>query len=556
MADTYQFKDLPRPSKQGLYDPRFEHEACGVGLVANINGIKSHEVITQGLEVLINLGHRGACGADPETGDGAGLLVQMPHEFFARECDGLGIALPEQGDYGVGVVFLPQDAAQRVACEAIVQRVVADEGQAFLGWRDVPVSPDAIGTLAAQVMPVIRQFFVGHSPGSQDSVPLELRLYIIRRQIGRAVASSGMSERDDFYISSLSSNRVVYKGLIMAQQLEHFYHDITDEAMVTSFAMVHSRFSTNTLGAWKLAHPYRFIIHNGEINTLRGNINWMAAREAMFSSPLLGDEVKKLLPVITPGQSDTATLDNALELLLASGRSLHHAMMMLIPEAWADHIPMDQAKKDFYEYHSCLMEPWDGPALVIGTDGTRVCAILDRNGLRPCRYLVTDDDTLVMASETGVLDVPEEKVLFKWRIQPGRMFMLDTEEGRIVEDEEIKAGLSSRRPYGRWLRENKVTMEDLPEPREVPGPDFETLVERQKVFGYTREDLGMIMEPMAATGAEPVGSMGERHPPSRPVRPEPAAVQLLQAAIRSGEQPSPRCNTRGAGDVRGDVYRP
>ena len=512
MADTYQFKDLPRPTKQGLYDPRFEHEACGVGLVANINGIKSHEVITQGLEVLINLGHRGACGADPETGDGAGLLVQMPHEFFARECEGLGIALPEQGNYGVGVVFLPQDAAQRAACEAIVQRAVAEEGQSFLGWRDVPVSPDAIGTLAAQVMPVIRQFFVGRSPGSDDPAPLELRLYIIRSQIGKAVASSRMSERDDFYISSLSSNRVVYKGLIMAHQLEHFYHDITDADMVTSFAMVHSRFSTNTLGAWKLAHPCRFIIHNGEINTLRGNINWMAAREAMFSSPLLGDDVKKLLPVITPGQSDTATLDNALELLLASGRSLHHAMMMLIPEAWAEHIPMDQAKKDFYEYHSCLMEPWDGPALVIGTDGTRVCAILDRNGLRPCRYLVTDDDTLVMASETGVLDVPDEKVLFKGRIQPGRMFMLDTEEGRIVEDEEIKAGLSSQRPYGRWLRENKVTMEDLPEPRKVPGPDFETLVERQKVFGYTREDLSMIIEPMAATGAEPVGSMGNDTP--------------------------------------------
>ena len=512
MAGRYKNVDLSEPTKQGLYDPQFEHAACGVGLVANIKGIKSHTVIKQGLEVLISLGHRGASGADPETGDGAGVLVQMPHEFFAKECARLGIALPERGQYGVGAVFLPQDPAQRVECERIIERVTEEEGQKFLGWRDVPVSPDAIGTLAARIQPVIRQFFVRQAEGSKDRIPLELRLYIIRKQIEKRVTAAGMKDGPNFYICSLSSNQVVYKGLIMAYQLEHFYHDLSDETMMTSFVMVHSRFSTNTLGSWKLAHPYRYIIHNGEINTLRGNINSMAARESMFSSPLLGDEVKKLIPIITPGQSDTATLDNALELLLASGRSLPHAMMMLIPEAWADHIPMQQAKKVFYEYHSCLMEPWDGPALVIGTDGTKVCAILDRNGLRPCRYLVTRDDILVMASETGVLDIPDEKIAYKWRIQPGRMFLLDTELGRVVDDAEIKAHLSGQRPYGQWLKDYKVTMDKLPEPSHVHEPDFDTLLQRQKTFGYTLEDLRMILEPMAINGAEPVGSMGNDTP--------------------------------------------
>ena len=512
MARKYKLGLIHRLTKQGLYDPQFEHDACGVGLVANIKGIKSHSVVTQGLEALVNLGHRGACGADPETGDGAGILVQMPHEFFVQRCAELGISLPDYGHYGVGMVFLPQDSAQRRACEQMVERVVEDEGQSFLGWRDVPVSSDAIGILAASVQPVIRQFFVGRSDDLKDQFQFELKLYVIRKQIEKAVGASGMEEKDDFYISSLSYNRVVYKGLIMANQLEHFYHDIRDQAMTTSFVLVHSRFSTNTLGSWRLAHPYRFAIHNGEINTLRGNINWMTARESMFSSPSLGEDVKKLVPIVTPGQSDTATLDNALELLLASGRSLPHAMMMLMPEAWGDHLPMDQAKKDFYEYHSCLMEPWDGPALVIGTDGAKVCAVLDRNGLRPCRYLVTTDDLLVMASETGVLDVPPERVLYKDRIYPGRMFLLDTEEGRIIGDEELKIQLSARKPYGRWLKDNRVTLEELPEPAHTHDPDFDTLLERQKAFGYTLEDLRMIMEPMCIDGTEPVGSMGNDAP--------------------------------------------
>ena len=508
MSNSYTKEYTPRLSTDGLYDPSFEHEACGVGLVANIRGVKSHGVIKQGLEVLINLGHRGAAGADPETGDGAGIMMQMPHEFIASEFGKLGVRVPAVGSYGIGMTFLPQDPEERSTCEAAIERIVEEEGQVFLGWRDVPISPDKIGTLAARVMPVIRQFMVGRSETTESGRAFEVRLFVIRKQIEKAILGDDLSLISQFYICSLSSKTLVYKGLIMAHQLESFYHDLASEQMVTSFALVHSRFSTNTLGAWRLAHPYRFIIHNGEINTLQGNINWMTAREKNFRSDLLGDEVSKLTPIVTPLQSDTATLDNAVETLLASGRSLEHSMMMLIPEAWGDHIPMDWAKKDFYEYHSSMMEPWDGPALVIGTDGTKVCAVLDRNGLRPCRYLITTDDILVMGSETGVLDVPPESVLYKERIYPGRMFMLDTERGEIVQDAQLKAALAARQPYGQWLDENMVILGDLPEPDEVQGTDFDTLGHRQAAFGYTLEDLRMILEPMALTGVDPVGSMG------------------------------------------------
>ncbi len=508
MSSSYKKDYTPRLSTDGLYRPDFEHEACGVGLVANIRGRKSHAVIEQGLEVLINLGHRGASGADPETGDGAGIIIQMPHEFVAAAFGGIGISAPERGSYGVGMTFLPRDAEERSRCEAAVERIVAAEGQRFLGWRDVPVSPDRIGTLSARVMPTIRQFLVGRSESTETGRDFEQRLLVIRKQIEKAILGDDLSAQSDFYVCSLSSRTIVYKGLLMAHQLQDFYHDLKNEEMTTAFALVHSRFSTNTLGSWKLAHPYRFIIHNGEINTLQGNINWMAAREKNFESDILGGDVGKLTPIVTPLQSDTATLDNALEALLASGRSLDHSMMMLIPEAWGDHIPMDQAKKGFYEYHSSMMEPWDGPALVIATDGDNVCAVLDRNGLRPCRYLVTTDDILVMGSETGVLDVPVEKVLYKERIYPGRMFMLDTERGEIVQDSELKANLSARRPYGQWLEDNMVLLEDLPEPADVHGTDFATLARRQAAFGYTLEDLRVILEPMALTGADPVGSMG------------------------------------------------
>ena len=509
MSERY----IPNLTKQGLYDPRFEHEACGVGLVANIKGVRSHDILKRGLEVLCNLEHRGAAGADPETGDGAGVLLQMPHDFFRSEMQRQGVDLPQPGHYAVGMAFMPHDEAKQRQVEDIVRGFVEQEGQTLLGWRDVPISPDEIGTLAVQVMPAIRQFFVGRSADLQADFDFELKLYVIRRQIEDAVAESGLDERNDFYICSLSANKVVYKGLIVATQLQNFYHDLADEAVVTAFALVHSRFSTNTLGTWRLAHPYRMVIHNGEINTLRGNINWMTAREGMFASEALGDDVKKLLPIITKGvQSDTASFDNALELLLATGRSLPHAMMMMIPEAWGDHLPMDQAKKDFYEYHSCLMEPWDGPALIIGTDGTKVCAVLDRNGLRPCRYLVTTDDMLVMASETGVLDVPAEDVLFKERIHPGRMFMLDTEDGRLVDDAELKSALAAQQPYGEWLRENRVSLDDLPDAPEQPTFTNGGLTARQVAFGYTLEDMRLIMEPMAETGSEPIGSMGNDTP--------------------------------------------
>ena len=503
---------LPKLVTQGLYDPQYEHDACGVGVVANIKGVKSRDVIEKALQVLINLGHRGACGSDPKTGDGAGILIQMPHRFFTKECSKLGISLPEPGEYGVGMVFLPQDPSQREVCEHIFEDIVRDEGQVLLGWRDLPLDNSGIGVRAREVQPYIRQVFVGRGLQVVDEAHLERKLYVIRKRIERAVEASGIADADTFYIPSLFTNRIVYKGLLMADQIAGFYKDLMDPDMTTYFAMVHSRFSTNTLGSWKLAHPYRFLNHNGEINTLRGNLNWMVARQAMFSSPLFGDDMQKLFPIIALGQSDTACIDNALELLLATGRSLPHCMMMLVPEAWGDRIEMDPVKKDFYEYHSCLMEPWDGPALLAFTDGVRVGAILDRNGLRPFRYLVTKDDVLVMASEVGVLDVAPEDVLFKARLEPGKMFLVDPSQGRIIEDQEIKRELSRQRPYGKWLAKNKVTLDQLPNPPSVHHTDYDTLLERQKVFGYTLEDLRMILEPMAANGSEPIGSMGNDAP--------------------------------------------
>ena len=504
---------IPKLTKQGLYDPRFEHDACGVGLVANIKGERSHMVLQRGIEALCSLEHRGAKGADPETGDGAGVLIQMPHEFFAKEFRRLGIAARKPGDYAVGMTFLPRDESERQAIEDIVRRFTEQEGQTLLGWRDVPVALDKIGAMAAAVSPAIRQFFVGRGANAPDEAAFELKLYLIRRQIEDAVAASELQEREHFYVCSLSSNKVVYKGLIVGSQLDQFYHDLSDEDALTSFAIIHARFSTNTLGTWKLAHPYRHVIHNGEINTVRGNINWMTAREGMFASDALGDDMAKLLPIIGKGvQSDTASFDNALELLLATGRSLPHALMMMIPEAWGDHLPMDRAKRDFYEYHAALMEAWDGPALIIGTDGTRVCAVLDRNGLRPCRYLVTTDDLLVMASETGVLDIPPERILFKERIHPGRMFMLDSAQGRLVDDAELKRDLAARQPYGEWLAANRFALDDLPAADAPPSHQTGNLLAQQVTFGYTLEDLRLIMEPMADTGSEPVGSMGNDTP--------------------------------------------
>ena len=502
---------LKELAQSGLYAPEQEHDACGVGMVANIKGEKTHAIITESLEVLNNLGHRGASGSDPDTGDGAGILVQMPDAFFRKVTSEIGITLPPEGEYGVGMVFLPQDPAPLAACVAHIEKVVTDEGLTILGWREVPVDPTAIGRDARAVCPTIRQFFVGkgaaHTP---DRASLERKLYVVRKSITNNLLATGISEDDaDFYyICSLSANTVVYKGLLVSYQLPNFYADLNDEAMVSAFALVHSRFSTNTLGHWKLAHPYRYLAHNGEINTLRGNINWMHAREYQFSSPLYGDDIHKLAPICDPQASDTASFDNALELLVMTGRELAHSMLMMIPEAWDQHETMPQEKKDFYEFHSCMMEPWDGPAMMLATDGKDVCAVLDRNGLRPFRYTVTHDDKLVMASETGVLSLPPESIREKGRLQPGRMFLVSFDEGRIIGDEELKHTLASRRPYGQWLEENKVELESLPAAQPLPPAGGNNLRQQQRSFGYTIEELRMLTTPMAAAGYEAIGSMG------------------------------------------------
>ena len=502
-------KELARSG--GLYAPEQEHDACGVGMVANIKGDKTHSIITDSLQVLDNLGHRGASGSDPETGDGAGILVQMPDAFFRKVAGASGIALPAEGEYGVGMAFLPQDANAVAACVAHIESMVASEGLTLLGWREVPLDHSKIGRDARTVCPTIRQFFVGKGTAdTPDRAAFERKLYVTRQVISHTLSDTGISEDDAdfFYLCSLSCNTVVYKGLLVSYQLARFYLDLNDDDLVSAFALVHSRFSTNTLGHWKLAHPYRYLAHNGEINTVRGNINWMHAREQQFSSPLYGDDVHKLAPICDPTASDTASFDSALELLVMTGRELAHAMLMMIPEAWDQHETMPQEKKDFYEYHSGMMEPWDGPAMMLATDGKDVCAVLDRNGLRPFRYTVTHDDKLVMASETGVLDLPPESIREKGRLQPGRMFLVSFDEGRIIGDEELKHTLANRQPYGQWLKENRTDLDELPAAAPPPPTGSDNLRQQQRAFGYTIEELRMLTTPMAAAGYEAIGSMG------------------------------------------------
>ena len=505
---------LKKLAAKGLYSPQQEHDNCGVGVVADIQGRQSHRIIQEGLEVLINLGHRGAAGSDPETGDGAGILLQMPHAFFRRETHRLGFPLPPDGHYGVGMVFLPPQPEAAAKAQSLIADVITAEGLEPLGWRDVPVNPAKIGRDARRRSPLIRQIFVGAGPSGADPAQLERKLYVTRKVIEHSINDYGLSEdeADYFYLCSLSCNTIVYKGLLMAHQIADFYLDLQDDQLVSAFALVHSRFSTNTLGHWRLAHPYRYLAHNGEINTLRGNLNWMHAREAMFQSPLFGDDMGKIPPVMKVGDSDTASFDNALELLLMTGRELPHAMVMMIPEAWEQHESMPQEKKDFYEYHSALMEPWDGPAMIVASDGRNICALLDRNGLRPFRYLVTTGDKLVMASETGVLDVPPAEVKFKGRLQPGRMFMVSLEQGRIIGDDELKRGLAARQPYGQWLKDNKVSLDDLPPAPPEPPNAPDALPRLQRAFGYSVEELRMLTTPMAESGYEPVGSMGNDAP--------------------------------------------
>ena len=486
-------------------------DACGVGVVADVKGRKSHQTVLKGIEVLVNLDHRGARGADPDTADGSGILIQMPDDHLRARCGESGMALPGPGEFGVGMTFLPRDDELRARCVAIIEEVVAEEGQKFLGWRAVPVNSNAVGPVARSRQPVIKQFFIGYTGTEFDDRAFDRRLYVIRKSVERAVAELS-ARTEEFYVCSLSAHLIVYKGMIACEELSAFFDDLRDESLVSAFAMVHSRFSTNTLGEWKLAHPYRHVVHNGEINTLRGNINWMHAREAMFASEEFGDDIAKLLPIITPDASDTAGFDNALELLLQTGRSLPHSLMMMIPEAWERHNEMSQERRAFYEYHAALMEPWDGPALIAATDGTRIAAILDRNGLRPFRYTVTKDDLLVMGSETGVLDIPPDQVAYKGRLSPGRMFLVDPSQGRIIGDEELKRELAGRRPYGEWLTKNKVDLTDLPEPYTFYQGDPGTTHDRQLAFGYSVEDLNILIGPMATGGQEPVGSMGNDTP--------------------------------------------
>ena len=499
------------PAPQGLYDPRNEHDACGIGFVASIRGQRSHDIIVKGIQVLVNLTHRGACGCDPETGDGAGIVIQIPHNFFARECGKLGFTLPPEGEYGVGMTFFPVERHQRLYCEGILEHIVREERLTVLGWRDIPTDGTAIGRVARGSQPYIQQIFIGRAHG-MDQETLERKLYIIRKRVEAEVAGSDIADKGVFYIPSLSSRTIVYKGLLLAPQIARFYKELSDPEVVSALCLVHQRFSTNTFPTWQLAHPFRYIAHNGEINTLRGNVNWMHARQSVLWSPLMGDDMRKLFPIVSPGGSDSAAFDNALELLVQAGRSLPHAMAMLIPEAWSGNPHMNPAKRAFYEYHASLMEPWDGPAAIAFTDGRVIGATLDRNGLRPARYLVTNDDMVVMSSESGVLPVKPENVKIKGRLQPGKMFLVDTVEGRIVSDKELKQRLYSRQPYAEWLQENQILLKDLPEPPRQYGTEFDTMIVRQRAFGYTDEDLKFLLAPMAEQGQEPIGSMGTDTP--------------------------------------------
>ncbi|MDP6486631.1 MAG: glutamate synthase large subunit [Alphaproteobacteria bacterium] len=504
------------PPRQGLYDPRNEHDSCGIGFVANIKNVKSHEIIRQGLTILENLTHRGAVGADPKAGDGAGILIQMPDAFLRAECANSGIDLPPQGEYGVAMLFLPpHDPAAREKCQSLLEQFTATEGQKVLGWRDVPVDNSDIGESVRATEPVIRQLFVGRGKACSDQDGFERRLFVIRKQVENATAElvGGMEGMENFYILSFSSRTLLFKGMVLSHQVRSFYEDLTDERMVSALALVHQRFSTNTFPTWSLAQPFRILCHNGEINTLRGNLNWMNARRRSMASELLGDDLDKIWPLIAEGQSDSACIDNALELLVAGGYSLSHAMMLLIPEAWSGNPLMDEKRRAFYEYYAGIMEPWDGPAAIAFTDGRQIGATLDRNGLRPARYYVTNDDLVMLASEMGVLTVAEEKIVKKWRLQPGKMFLIDLEKGRIIDDGELKAGLVATKPYQNWLDATQFRLEDLEDgDEEPPACDPDTLLDRQQAFGYTQEDITFFLKPMALAGQEPTGSMGSDTP--------------------------------------------
>src|SRR5450830_1585087 len=493
---------------QGLYDPANEHDACGVGFIAHIKGKKNHSIVEQGLLILKNLDHRGAVGADPLMGDGAGILIQVPDQYYREEMAKQGVALPPPGEYGVGMIFLPKENASRIACEQEIERAVLAEGQVVLGWRNVPVDMDMpMSPTVRDKEPVIRQIFIGRGQDIMVTDALERKLYVIRKSSGHAIQALNLIHGKEFFVPSMSARTVVYKGLLLADQVGVYYKDLQDPRCVSALALVHQRFSTNTFPEWPLAHPYRLIAHNGEINTVKGNFNWMRAREGVMQSAVLGDDLKKLFPLIYEGQSDTACFDNALELLLMAGYPLAQAMMMMVPEAWENHTLMDDNRRAFYEYHAAMMEPWDGPAALAFTDGRHIGGTLDRNGLRPARYIVTDDDLVVMASESGVLPIPESKIIQKWRLQPGKMFLIDLDAGRIIDDKELKDTYANAKPYKQWISSVRIKLNELKGTVDAQ-PESATILDRQQAFGYTQEDIKFLMTPMAVSGEEAIGSMG------------------------------------------------
>ena len=524
MATAAEIDDL---EKNGLYSRAHEHDSCGVGFVANIRGVKSHDIVKNALQILQNLDHRGAVGADKLMGDGAGILIQLPDALYREEMAAQGVILPAPGEYGVGMIFLPKEHASRMACEQEMERAIKAEGQVLLGWRDVPVNADMPMSPAVRLKePIMRQVFIGRGDDVIVQDALERKLYVIRKTASASIQRLRLKHSKEYYVPSMSSRTVVYKGLLLADQVGVYFADLQDVRCVSALGLVHQRFSTNTFPEWPLAHPYRYVAHNGEINTVKGNYNWMKAREGVMSSPVLGADLQKLYPISFANQSDTATFDNCLELLTMAGYPISQAVMMMIPEPWEQHTTMDPRRKAFYEYHAAMLEPWDGPASIVFTDGRQIGATLDRNGLRPSRYCVTDDDLVIMASESGVLPVPENKIVRKWRLQPGKMFLIDLEQGRMIDDEELKSNLANIKPYQQWIENLRIRLDDVDaQAKTKPGAvtampatphgvvvNAPSLLDRQQAFGYTQEDIKFLMGPMAMAGEEAIGSMGNDSP--------------------------------------------
>jgi glutamate synthase (NADPH) large chain len=508
-----QAAEIAHLQQHGMYDASAEHDACGVGFVAHIRGVKTHAIVKNALKILENLDHRGAVGADKLMGDGAGILIQLPDELYRQEMAVQGITLPPQGEYGVGMVFLPKEHASRLACEQELERAIKAEGQVLLGWRDVPVNLEMpMSPAVRETEPVLRQVFIGRGNDIIVQDALERKLYVIRKTASAAIQNLHLKHSKEYYVPSMSSRTVVYKGLLLADQVGTYYLDLNDDRCVSALGLVHQRFSTNTFPEWSLAHPYRYVAHNGEINTVKGNYNWMKAREGVMSSPVLGADLQKLYPISFASQSDTATFDNCLELLTMSGYPISQAVMMMIPEPWEQHTTMDERRRAFYEYHAAMLEPWDGPASIVFTDGRQIGATLDRNGLRPSRYCITDDDMVIMGSESGVLPIPENKIVRKWRLQPGKMFLIDLEQGRMINDEELKANLANSKPYKQWIENLRIRLDDLSDEAAAPIPSSISLLDRQQAFGFTQEDVKFLLSPMANAGEEAIGSMGNDSP--------------------------------------------